>query len=155
MARGDAAPYVLFGENSQCIYSPAFVVYPGEVLKFIAYGFSKYRIAQDPEKPKLLQVACLESLVYAGEDTFDNCPAANGIWEIDPGRLIESELVYINDCAWSLSTCNNLAFLDIPGTYRLLLNDPGAVGFVRVYLWRYKLSVLNWAGRVFWGKGYE
>lgn len=132
----DATPMIIFDENSQHVESNMFYIPPGWVAQFLAFGFSDTPKVIDTDNPaKTLQAACMNMLLFKDVELpifkQANTPVRN-LSEYK-GQLMAKELIITNGCPWRLDYCNNLALLDISGSYQLILNDPEAASVVRIF----------------------
>lgn len=119
--------------------SKVFTVMPGSFAVIRAFGLqdSKDRpdVKPNPQR-RVAQAACLYSLLYDEEPLPDKPGCATPIINLSEfkGVLIERDLLYIDNCTFSLTSCSTVMMIDIPGTYQFILNDDTAIGRVRIYL---------------------
>ena len=137
--RGNGAPFPLFDEQSASVLSPAFHVAPGKAALFQAFDFSAARRQVEEDQPRVAPLVCLRQILYRAPDLAEVMDhwleEAIGIYMAKVKGLVMAEGPVIRDGReWTLSACNTLAVWDLPGSYRLELNDPASVGQVRVYL---------------------
>lgn len=127
---------VLFDETSVSTESPLFYVTSGWFGVLTGFGFATTRTTVDPELPKVMQKACVK-LVRATYDPEVKLDQPCGCFpELPRASLagIQETLAVSGGRVWSLSACDTIALIDVPGVYRLTLNDPAAVGAVTVLL---------------------
>lgn len=133
----DRAIYVpLFTETSLAVDSPFFTVMPGEIAILQAFGFADVRHKEDPTELTVPQVACLEMLIFKEGVVPSRQVGTCSVMELSQfqAQLLARETMRRNGCMFSLSKCNNIMLLNIPGSYQLVMNDATAVGDARVYL---------------------
>lgn len=125
----------LFDENSKNVSSNIFSVLPGELAIFRAFGFLDKKDKPDNSVSDSPQSACLDMLLLTEDATIAIETCGNNLldWSSNIGRVLASEQVRIGGCPVGLDKCTNLLFWQVPGAYRLLLNDPTAIGIVRIY----------------------
>lgn len=131
---------VLFDENTDQVYSPGFVVAPGVVAVIRAWGFTKAKKNPNPGEPKSnIAMAEIEQLYFGeiGQPGMDQCHGdiSDLIPSIDIGTVFAETVT--QGGLWSISACNNLVVISVPGAYRLVLNDPGHLGQVKINMVRY------------------
>jgi hypothetical protein len=148
MTQGYAAPYPVFDGDSADAVSGVFWISEGWVAELMAFDFRDTRVSPEPGRPSVTQAACVRRVLLKGFEPPEpeNLPCGV-IPDISGYRaeiLADGPLV-TDGCAWGLSACDNYRLLDIPGGYRLALNDPGAVGQVRVYMVAHPLR--EWPSR--------
>lgn len=132
MALDKASPRVLMDELYQDIYSDIFTVMPGQIVIVRGFGF----VEHTSERPIIDQHACLHMMLFKDVKLpeFNGCSMPLFKLEDYPGvLLVEDEIRTFGGCTWKLSKCHNVILIDIPGSYRFVLNDPNAVGYVRIY----------------------
>jgi hypothetical protein len=59
--------------------------------------------------------------------------------------------VVAGGCEWALSACETMKILDMPGLYRLVLNDPAASATVQIYLRYYPIEYLSRDAALYFG----
>lgn len=142
--RGSDMNYdVLFDDASTNVYSRAFIVSPGGIAVLSAWGFSLYAKAIPGSVPKNTpQLAIVQKMAF-DKGIYPNGNACGN----DDGLISEPKYSYVEDVTkcglWSLSACNNIVVLSLPGTYRLQLNDEAAIGNVFISLTRYSHQELG------------
>jgi hypothetical protein len=118
--------------------SRPFFVSPGWHAEFLALNFAARLVRPDPELPMVAQAACLYRILYKEFVLPDPERDACGGGFLDMARMQPEILaetpIITGGCPWSLSHCDNFRLLDVPGVYRLVLNDPEAAGTVSVYM---------------------
>lgn len=130
----------LWTPENTTVLSSVFTVHPGKVVVLWASGFNAYKFRVENEVATPMQ-ACLHRLIhdFAGSKlpaVKDKTQSCSG-WVVDVAN-ISSELVAdiavsTLNCMWSLSLCNNVMAVGIPGSYQLELNDATMVGKANVY----------------------
>ena len=127
---------VLFDEKSVSVESPLFYVSTGWFGVLAGFGFSSVEVVVDPDLPAVPQRACVK-LVHATYDPEVKLDQPCGVFPTlavaTLAGLLETPAVS-GGKIWSLSACDTIALIDVPGIYRLTLNDPAAVGAVTVLL---------------------
>lgn len=142
----------LFNDKSTDTISPAFTVGIGQVAILQAYGFLDTNQSLDPDEyiPQK-QVACVQKLFY------ENGPLPQGVacgGIIPTGVSASSGYDYVKSCkvGWEMSSCNNVAMINVPGTYRLELNDQTALGTVSIYYTIVTAGAFPWNSNLFFGE---
>lgn len=130
----------LWTPENTTVLSSVFTVHPGKVVVLWASGFNTYKFRVENEAATPMQ-ACLHRLIhdFAGSKlpaVKDKTQSCSG-WVVDVAN-ISSELVAdiavsTLNCLWSLSLCNSVMAVGIPGSYQLELNDATMVGKANVY----------------------
>lgn len=124
--------YALWEPDNLTVESSFFLVPPHKCVLLSAVKFEPYKLRTDSSF-RVEQMACVERMLY------DYVPPKNrnGEFVFVPslvmGKEVASDTVTSGGCYWSLSACDNMKFVGLPGTYRLRLNDPTAVGIAQVY----------------------
>lgn len=126
----DSSPIWLFNESTLAEASEFFYVSPGWAGVFSAFGLLARPVPVDPDKFWTVQRFCLmQAFVQSFRIPEDKpCGVAS-----EPGSdyktMIVAEGPVVKDgCEWSLTACDNVKTLSVPGLYRLVLNDPAALG---------------------------
>ncbi len=155
----DKAIYVpLFTELSTSVESPFFYVAPGEVVQVMAFDFvqSKTRDASEREVPL---VACLEQVLFSEAvriQTHDGKrgTTASRVMSLKDyaTEVLAIETVQHNGCCYTLSSCNNMMLINIPGNYRFVLNDMTALGTARIYLRVFTKDEFPWNSKFMIGE---
>lgn len=130
----------LWTPENTTVLSSVFTVHPGKAVVLWAVGFNKYKFRVENEVATPMQ-ACLHRLIHDFSDSSlpsmkDAAQDCCG-WIVDVNH-ISSELmadiaVSTMNCLWSLSLCNSVMAVGIPGSYQLELNDATMVGTANVY----------------------
>ncbi|MDR1872026.1 MAG: hypothetical protein LBS60_08965 [Deltaproteobacteria bacterium] len=145
MTEAVATSLVLFDDKSLEQSSELFYITSGWFGVLSAYGFLDISVPIDPDLPWTKQRACLNQVelgnVIIPEDR--PCGVINKAGSNSYVEIIAEGPLALHGCPWHLSACHNKAILDIPGTYRLILNDPVAAGSVQIYLKVYPLNSLS------------
>lgn len=135
MALDKATQQILFSPTSKGQESNIFIIDPGQVVVLRAYGFDCFK-ASSPGQLKVPQVACLMSLLLEDEPA-ELLSGGCGVHLLDITKsrikVLETENMRINGCGVTMSKDNNTLLLDIPGVYQFFMDDPYAVGNVRIY----------------------
>lgn len=129
-------PVPLYDEHSVAIESAFFYLNPGEVAIIQAFGFMDYKERPDTTTTLQAQQACLEMLLFK-EGVLpprQECGGAALDFNEYAGNLLAKEQVMSGGCAWTISKCDNIKLLDVPGSYRFIMNDSTAVGNARVFV---------------------
>lgn len=129
-----AGRYQLFNEDSVTVHSPIFTITPDTTAVIHAYGFKMYVDEDITLQPKRRQQAILQQVVLDvgeyPEETF-YC-GTNDLSSLYPEGMLYED---VTGCgAVCITSCTNRRMLDIPGTYRLELNDDSYVGDVKIFL---------------------
>jgi hypothetical protein len=126
---------ILFDGSSASGESPLFYVTSGWFGVLTGFGFEPAPVAVASDLPKTMQRACVK-LVHLdfeiGRD-FAPCGTLPDVPKALLAGLLEAPAVS-RGRAWQLSACDTIALIDVPGIYRLALNDQAAVGAVTVHL---------------------
>jgi hypothetical protein len=124
----------LFDGDSKSQYSETFYLVPGWWGLLTAHGFNPDPVVVDPAEPKTLQMACVTRLRMLYDERFVKTECGCGYGrEMYPGMVgFFEDPVVVRGCPWTLSACDTIRVLTVPGLYRLILNDPSAVGEVFV-----------------------
>jgi hypothetical protein len=125
----------LFDESSTSLESPMFYVDPGWFGVLTAFGFSPVPVSVDADSAKTTQRACVKVVHFDYE--IDRGDAPCGVLRDLPRAVVTAmreTLAVTRGRVWQLSACDTVALIDVPGVYRLTLNDPTAVGTVAIIL---------------------
>lgn len=155
----DKAIYVpLFTELSTGVESPFFYVAPGEVVQVMAFDFVQNKARENNEREVPL-VACLEQVLFKETvkiQSYDGKrgTTANRIMSLKDYAtdVLAIETVQHNGCGFTLSSCNNLMLINIPGNYRFVLNDMTALGTARIYLRVFTKDEFPWNSKFMIGE---
>lgn len=144
----------LFTELSVKLDGTFFHVFPGEIAMIQAFGFMSQKSRADKSEQAVQQVACLEMLMF--KEGFIERPNDTRcrIYDLDQYRteLLAREVVRINGCPVRISKSNNLLLLNIPGSYCFHMDDPTALGQVRIYLRKFSKDEFPWNSKFFIGE---
>lgn len=128
--------WALFDRRSTSQESPYIYVPEEYVAEFTSFGF-QHKMVSDPRCPQTAELCAV--ITSEPENLLTN--SGGGICGqvlINPNAhftVIDEFPITAPNCEdWFLDSCSNIKLLDIPGCYRLVLNEPEAVGVVRVYL---------------------
>lgn len=148
----DKAIYVpLFTETSVSVDSPFFTIIPGEIAMLQAFGFADYASREDSTTLQVPQEACLESLLFRESVLPSHKFGVCQIMDLEKYRteLLAKETVCCNGNCFTLTASNNIMLINIPGTYRLVMNDGTAVGQARVYMRVFTKDEFIWDSKFF------
>jgi hypothetical protein len=155
MTRGEGAPYPLFDERSVSQHSLPFRVLPGWLAEFQAFGFTAEPRRIEPDQAYTRPAACLWRVLYkaAPLPDYPEYLCGPGIMDLSQhqAEVLDEGAIEVNGCQWSLTACRNLALLDLPGNYRLVLNDPAEAGQVRIYMRAYPKTDFNRNSALYFG----
>lgn len=143
----------LFDGESLTPESDIFYIISGWFGIFTAYGFLDSRVPVDPSLPYVRQQACLNQ-VHIGSTVYPQEYPCGVVRPVGHGVSLEIAAegpVITDNCPWHLSACQTVGLLDVPGAYRMVLNDPAAAGVVQIYLKAYPLSNLSRNSALFFG----
>ena len=146
----------LFTDKSTSVYSPFFYVFPGYVVQALAFGFLEKATRSGREERQVPQMACLEQALLYEDVKVEmaptdkkSCPCPK-LYNLST-EVLEVEELNVNGCSFSLSACNNQMLINLPGTYRFVLNDQTALGVARVYLRMYSKDDFPWTSQLLIG----
>lgn len=161
MAIGNEIYVPLFTEKSTDMASQFFHVSPGNIVQAQAFGFCKYKYRVDDTELQVPQVACLQQALFeekvflnAEQDRTDqkcHCPQVYSLKQLG-SAVLALEQVYLNGCALAISACCNNILINIPGTYRFVMNDETALGNARVFLRTFTREEFPWPSKFFIGE---
>lgn len=135
---------ILFDHASTSQESRVFAVFPGRAVVLSGFGFSKKQNVVAEGKPIQSQKAIIMKLSFDGSVFPEGCTCEGELPDLS-GIVRYQYVEDVTSCGlWHLSACQNLRILSVPGTYRLRLNDPGAIGNVTVILNEYLNSELGY-----------
>jgi hypothetical protein len=152
---GENTLYHIFDERSVSQESAPFRLLPGHVAEIMAFGFTSQPFRRDPDEAFMQQEACIHRVYYTETELPEYCPCTGlSLPKIADyrGKILIEGHISNKGCFWSLNYCNNLVLIDIPGVYRLILNDPNAPGNVHIYLRSYSKSELPRNSALFIGE---
>lgn len=138
----------LFDDGSTDVTSRAFIIAPGSVGILSAWGFKATKEVLGPNEPRSAQqLAIVQKLAFP----YGAFPDGNACKQSDSPLIVTPDYTYAEDVTqcglWTLSSCQNLVAMAVPGTYRLQLNDAGALGTVFISLTRYSQSEVGYVPR--------
>lgn len=127
----------LFDEASESEYSKAFTIFPGSIGVLSAFGLAN-KIDRLPNEPKNTpQMFIVQKLSFSEGGIF----SAHCTCDDDSPLGFDPDYEYAEDVTmcgqWNLNACQNMGAVMLPGTYRIRLNDRGALGSVYLSLVRY------------------
>jgi hypothetical protein len=146
-------PLALFDENSASVMSDLFYVNSGWTGILRAYGFHGLHQEVETGYPRALTMACVNQVQMA--DFTKRYEAPCGVFipaDMVDIRIVNEGPVVTDGCNWAVSACHTLALIDIPGVYRLVLNNPSALGSVFVYLQARVSGSMSRASALFFGE---
>jgi hypothetical protein len=142
---GSQAIISIFDSSSKSEQSDIFQLLPGWIAEIKSFGFQTTWVKSDPDTSKHLQAACLYQVML--KDTpLINIPDGCGMTVIIPKKnedILAEGPVVVDGCQVHVSACDTQTFITWPGLYRFVLNDPGALGNVQVYLLAYPKNALG------------
>lgn len=124
--------YALWEPDNLSVESSFFLVPPHKCVLLSAVRFEQFKHREDASF-RVPQMACVERMLYDYIPPKARCNDFVFIPSLVMGEEVASDTVSSGGCYWSLSMCDNMKFVGLPGTYRLRLNDPTAVGTAQVY----------------------
>ena len=152
--KGAGAPYALFDENSISAESIPFFISPGMLAEFMLFDLSDEPRQLEPGTFKVCPAVCLNQLVLGEGVELPQPSLCDGLI-VDlskyPGVILAEGPIKTDCCQWSLSSGDNRRFLDIPGTYRFVLNDLTLAGWFRLYMRAWPKSDFNRPSGLFFG----
>lgn len=129
----------LFDEHSRSLVSTAFSIFPGSIAILSAYNLGRKINLEPNEAISTWQMAIIQKIHFSGGGIYniDDCSCCPD----DAPLGFEPDLVYVEDVTqcgvWNLNACQNTGAIILPGTYRLRLNDTGALGNCLISVVRY------------------
>lgn len=124
--------YALWEPDNLTVESSFFLVPPHKCVLLSAVRFEQFKHREDASF-RVPQMACVERMLYDYIPPKARCNDFVFIPSLVMCEEVASDTVSSGGCYWSLSMCDNMKFVGLPGTYRLRLNDPTAVGTAQVY----------------------
>ena len=124
--------YALWEPDNLTVESSFFLVPPHKCVLLSAVRFEQFKHREDASF-RVPQMACVERMLYDYIPPKARCNDFVFIQSLVMGEEVASDTVSSGGCYWSLSMCDNMKIVGLPGTYRLRLNDPTAVGTAQVY----------------------
>ena len=146
---------VMFGRDSNSVYSPIFRVFAGHVWVFKGFNFLQLKHRPDPKaEPSQTQQACLQQVIMREGrfPTVDQCEAPTVDYDQLKGSILITGLAQLDGCCWCLDACNSIAILDVPGEYYWELNDETAVGTVQIYGQWFTKDQFPYNSKLFFGR---
>ena len=123
-------------ENPVSEVSSLFVVHPGKCVLLAAVRLDEYATQTEagfrvPQQICVERVIC-EFLPGTIKPRFCDC---DWVFNLDRQMAVEvsSETVSVGGCSWTMSKCDNVGIVGLPGTYRLRVNDATATDHIQVY----------------------
>lgn len=147
MGIAQSFPVPLFDENSLSLQGDFFHVFPGEVAQIQAFGFADWKSREDSSTRQVPQVACLEMILFKEVVIPDNTDGdCTHIYSLDrfKSAVLAIETVRRNGCTFSVSKCDNMLLLNLPGSYRFVMNDLSALGTARIYFRVFNKDSFPW-----------
>lgn len=143
----------IFDEHSSSVSSTPIYIAQGDIGIFQAFGFADYREPNTDDEAEVPQLACVNMLLLKEADLpgFEYCTSSTIDLSKYVGQVMVEETLSSDDCRFSLSACNNFMMINIPGSYRFVLNDDAAVGVVKIYWRTMPKDVFRWDSRFFMG----
>jgi hypothetical protein len=133
----------IFSTAATTTESPPFYVTPGWAMTFHAFGLDRAMVRIDPDHPDTEQKFCLNHMILKFRETETGplpCGVIRSPEELGDLEIVAEEPFVYKGCEWYLSACNNFGILALPGYYRLVLNDPAALGTARAYATAYRIG---------------
>ncbi|MBD5585315.1 MAG: hypothetical protein HDQ88_09555 [Clostridia bacterium] len=133
----------LWKSTNHTTESDVFHICSGTYAVLFATGLKSKKVKASASEIEGPQVICIQRLAFPDEGVelvMPNPPAGACDYVMDWRRItvpVVYENVAQNGCCWSMTNCNNLMTIEIPGTYRAILNDTTAVNVAQLYLERY------------------
>lgn len=144
----------LWQPGNQTMDSAIFRVNPGQAVLLFATGFKPYKYRVSAQEARVPQEVCVNRMLFDSSDSRAlvrcGCDYVFDTTGIQLETLVDTP-VFFNGCGWTLSACNNLRILAVPGYYRLHLNDATAIGDAQVYAEAYSLESLH-SSRLFFSQ---
>jgi hypothetical protein len=136
----------VFDARSRDTASDLFSLLPGWTGEILAFGFRLERVWPNPGGRSVLQAACLNQVLLTSPPPTVVPDGGCGVTTVFPRRhdevLAEGPVVH-DGCAVGVSACDTRVWLWWPGIYRLVLNDPAALGQVQVFVQSYPRNMLG------------
>lgn len=136
--------FPLWEPTNHTVFSSVFNVPVGYCCILHATDFKSEKYRDDAATFIGPQVVCVKRLVHGFKARRVVNLQCDWIFDIDNSRAEEvvDQIVQTCDGTWTLSACNNIGIIGVPGSYRLELNDPTAIGVAQVYAELVKVSEL-------------
>lgn len=129
--------------------SDVFCVCHGQVALLFATGLKDHRVRASAEDVDGPQEFCIKRLAFPNPDIdlFMTTPPAGAcdyVWDWRRASVeTAEEAVATHGCCWSMSKCNNLAIVGVPGSYYARLNDSTAVGTAQLFIEYHRIEDLD------------
>lgn len=156
MAIIKSIPSIFFDEHSKSVESPVFVVDPGDVVQLMAFNFVCQRTKVDEGERSVPLVAKLQQIIF--KETLDRAAKKKSTTSCGSDFIVNNaEITAVDDvqicgnCVM-LSASNNILLINVPGAYRLVLNDTTALGTARVFGKKYTYNEYIWNSQLFMGE---
>lgn len=127
--------FALWEETNQTVFSSVFNVPVGYCCILYAANLKEHRYRESADVFDYPQVFCVKRLVHEFKPVDKRNLPCNWIFVTDESLADEVVDQIVTTCtgSWQLSPCNNIGIIGLPGTYRLELNDPTAIGDAQAY----------------------
>lgn len=129
---------VLFHEHSKELVSTPFMVYPGSSVIIRAWNIAQFKVPTSASQPtNLPQEVKIQMVEFGDVETVVNEEQA---CDCEAKYEVAAKIKYAEDivtcCPWSLTACDNITTISLPGVYRLRLDDPSSLGEVYATMFR-------------------
>lgn len=153
MAVDRSSPVPLFTEMSVETGSPFFHVFPGEVALIQGFGFQPYKTRLDSSERQVSQTACLEMIIFKEGVHISRDATMCTVMDLEHYKteILAIETMRMCGCTYSISRKNNIMLLNIPGSYRFVMNDDAALGNARIFLRIFTKEEFPWDSPFFIG----
>lgn len=151
MFPGFHSPLTLFDKNSKSVDSMYFYVPVDLTAQLLSFGFTD-RTADDDRKPQKAEV--FVAITDEPEQSRSHQQCGDSFFQNGRQPIIidESPIMSPNCECWNLSACYPIRLLDIPGTYKLVLNDSTALSVVHIYLKFWPKAQMNHNSSLYFGR---
>lgn len=116
----------VFDNDSKTEWSDPFLVFPTTVALLSVFGLPGRMTSLSGNTNAVPELIVQKLYVEGGPIPYKE--------DEDPEYFPTPKIVYAEDvnscCPWALSACFNMAYITIPGTYRLRLTDSSSIGDV-------------------------
>jgi hypothetical protein len=138
--------FPLFDSASADVQSKPFYVLPGWAAEIMAFGFSRDPVA-GPDG-MFRQAACLHSILYkvSVPATRDGALGVAVVERPSYDDILAEGPMVLDCCPQTVGAERTHMYLTFPGDFRLVLNDPEALGVVQVYLRAFPKGQLGMTG---------
>lgn len=125
----------LWSETNKTEFSSIFTVPAFKVCLLFGTRFALEKYRADPTEFVVPQMVCVRRVLHGFTPKAKKQLHCDWVFDIDAVKAdkIEDEVITTCSAPWQLSACRNIGVIGLPGSYRLELNDPTAVGIVQVY----------------------